>query len=184
MVRLIDFVQRNATFYLILAAVVVINLLVFLGGAYREVRLFRDSETVLQETRNQLRNVKREQEHISEVAGNVNAVRKRIQHFFEDELQPGGDALPELTRRLYDILNSNRMDFQHVTYTRKAELKGRLSRVVIHVPVKASYDDLQKLLTDLEGLPFPTMVDRVSVSSTMGREVNATIDIVSYFREP
>ena len=183
MVRVIDFVQRNSRFYIVLTGVLVANIALFLTGAYREVRLYRDSAQVLRETSARVRKARREREQAAEIAGNVGDVRKRINSFFNEELQPSGAELPDLTRQLYEILATNHMEFQHITYTRKSELNGRLTRVVVHVPVKASYPDLRALLTDLEGLAFPTMVDRISVSSAMGREVNATIDIVSYFRE-
>lgn len=183
MVRIIDFIQRNVRFFILLTAVLLVNIVGFLLGSYREYRLYHDSEQVLAETGTQLRKAEREQDRAAGISDNVRDVRQWMTQFFDADLRPGGEALPDLTRQLYDILTRNRMAFQHVTYSRKAELNGRLVRVVVHVPVKASYDDLRKLLTDLEELPFPTMVDRVSVSSAMGREVNATIDIVSYFRE-
>lgn len=182
--RIIDFVQQNKRVYVIVGALVLLNVVLFFMGAYREISLYRDSADVLRRTGQEVRETRRERDAAREIAGTVRQVQSRIKQFFRDDLRDAGSALPELTRQLYDILTGNRMEFQNVTYSRKDELKGQVNRVTIHVPVTARYADLRKLIAQLEGLPFPVMVDRISVSSAAGLNVNATIDIVTYYREP
>jgi len=182
--RVVDFVQQNRRVYVILGALIVLNVALFFLGAYREISLYRDSADVLRSTETEVREARRDRDTAREIAGTVRQVQSRMKQFFGKDLQDSSSALPELTRRLYDILTANRMEFQNVTYSRKSELKGKVSRVTIHVPVTARYADLRKLIVQLEGLPFPVMVDRISVSSASGLNVNATIDIVTYYREP
>ncbi len=182
--RIVDFIQQNKRVYLILGALVVLNVVLFFLGAYREISLYRDSADVLRRTEKEVRETRRNRDTAREIAGTVRQVQSRMNKFFSEDLKDSGSALPDLTRRLYEILTANRMEFQNVTYSRKSELKGQVNRVTIHVPVTARYADLRQLIAQLEGLPFPVMVDRISVSSASGLNVNATIDIVTYYREP
>ena len=120
---------------------------------------------------------------MEKIASNVVEAQKRIRHFFGRELSRGGNVLIALTGRIYDILITNHMNFQHVSYDRKPQLKSMLNRIVIHVPVKAGYEDFQRLIRDLEQLPFPVFIDRVSISSVTGGEISATVDIVTFYKE-
>lgn len=181
--RMLDFVQRNRSIYMVFAGIVVINVAFFIFAGYRETRLYRDGAEVLKETSQKVREARRSYSGIQGIVENVTRVNRRMKSFFGNELTRGDHVLPELTGRLYEILNANRMSFQHVSYDRKPELKGLVNRIVIHVPVKATYGDFRNLIGDLETLPFPVMIDRISISSVSGGEVAATVDIVTFYRE-
>ncbi len=181
--RILEFIQRNRKFYAVLALIVILNLLFFIFGSSRELALYNDSAQVLQDTAIQVRNARRHYQDAEKITSNVLGAQKRIRRFFSSELTKGGSVLLELTGEIYDILNRNHMDFQHVSYDRKAELKRMVNRIVIHVPVKAGYRDFQKLIQDLEQLPFPVFIDRVSISSVTGGKISATVDIVTFYKE-
>ncbi len=181
--RILDFVQRNRKFYLVLGAVLVLNVLFFFFAGSRELTLYNDSAQVLRETSVRVRDARRNAANAGKIASNVAEAQKRIRRFFDSELSRGGNPLLTLTGRIFDILNTNHMNFQHVSYDRKPELKGMLNRIVIHVPVKAGYGDFQGLIRDLEQIPFPVFIDRVSISSVTGGEISATVDIVTFYGE-
>lgn len=144
--RMVDFIQQNKRVYLILGVLVVLNVALFFLGAYREISLYRDSADVLRRTEKEVRETRRDRDTARDIAGTVRQVQSRLKQFFNKDLKDADSALPDLTRRLYDILTVNRMDFQNVTYSRKSELKGKVNRVTIHVPVTARYADLRRLI--------------------------------------
>ena len=181
--RIFDFVQRNRKVYIVLSVILGLNLLFFVFAGSRELSLYNDSAQVLQETSVQVRNARRHYQDAAKITSNVLNAKKRIRRFFSHELSKGGSVLLTLTGQIYDILNRNHMNFQHVSYDRKPELKGRVNRIVIHVPVKAGYEDFQKLIRNLEQLPFPVFIDRVSISSVTGGQISATVDIVAFYGE-
>ncbi|RLE19405.1 MAG: hypothetical protein DRJ08_04600 [Acidobacteria bacterium] len=181
--RMFDFVQRNRKFYLVLGVLLLLNILFFILSSSRELRLYNDSAEVLRETSVQVRNARRRATGAEKIASNVSEAQKRIHRFFNSELSRGGDPLSTLNGRIYNILISNHMNFQHISYDRKPELKGMVNRIVIHVPVKSGYEDFQKLIRDLEQIPFPVFIDRVSISSVTGGEISATVDIVTFYGE-
>ncbi len=181
--RILDFIQRNRKFYSVLAVVLLLNILFFVFAGSRELNLYNDSAQVLRETSVQVREARRKYRNAEKIASNVQAAQKRIRYFFSSELSRGGDVLLSLTGRIYEILTRNRMNFQHVSYDRKPELKGMVNRIVIHIPVKAGYEDFYTLIRDFEQLPFPVFIDRVSISSVSGGEISATVDIVTFYRE-
>jgi len=181
--RVLDFVQRNRKFYLVLGVVLVLNILFFILAGSRELALYNDSAKVLQDTSVQVRAARRRSSEAEKITSNVMEAQKRIHRFFDSELSRGGDPFVTLTGRIYDILTTNHMNFQHVSYDRKPELKGVLNRIVIHVPVKAGYEDFQRLIRDLEKISFPVFIDGVSISSVTGGEISATVDIVTFYGE-
>lgn len=181
--RVLDFVQRNRKFYLVLGAVLALNILFFLFAGSRELALYNDSAQVLQETSVQVRNARRRSADVRKIASNVVEAKKRIRRFFGSELSRGGNVFSVRTGRIHEILTTNHMNFQHVSYDRKPELKNMLNRIVMHVPVKAGYEDFHRLIRDLEKLPFPVFIDRVSISSVTGGEISATVDIVTFYKE-
>ncbi len=181
--RVLDFVQRNRKFYLILGVVVILNILFFFFATSRELALYNDSAKVLQETSVQVRAARRQSLDADKIKSNVMEAQKRIHQFFTNELNRGGDSVVTLSVRIYDILTSTHMNFQHISMTRKPELKGMLNRIVIHVPVKAGYRDFQSLISELEKIPFPVFIDRVSISSVTGGEISATVDIITFYGE-
>jgi len=182
MIKIIDFIQKNSKIYIIVGILLILNIIGFSMFSLHEYKLYSNTGTALKEANDKLKSAKNDLNTISNTYKIVRSVKKRLTSFKNKDLKKGSSFEKEMTKSLFEALTNNNINFQSLSYGEKQILKGNIKKRPIHIPIKATYTNFRKLLADLEALPFPTMIDKISISSANSGEISATIDIITYYR--
>jgi len=182
MIRLIDFIQKNSKIYIIVAILLLLNILGFSLFSINEYKLHSDSGGALKKASNSLNFAEKNLKKITKKYKTVKNIQKRIKIFKNKDLKNESYFEKEMTKLIFKALNDNNINFGSLSYGEKTILKGNIKKRPAHIPIKSSYVNFRKLLVKLEQLPFPTMIDKITISSVNSDEISATIDIISYYR--
>jgi Tfp pilus assembly protein PilO len=182
MIKLIDFIQKNSKVYIIVGLLLILNIIGFSMFSLHEYKLYSNTGKALKQATDKLKNAKKDLKSVSDTYKTVQSVKKRLLSFKTKDLKKGSFFEKEMTKLLFNALKNNNINFQSLSYGEKEILKGNIKKRPIHIPIKATYTNFRKLLTDLEALPFPAMIDKVAISSANSGEISATIDIITYYR--
>lgn len=183
MIKLIDFIQKNNKVYLLVAILLILNFIGFTLFSYHEFKLNSNTSGAEKEASDKLKNAEQSLNNVTNTYKLVKKIENRIQLFKNTELKNESYFESEMTKQIYDALGNNNINFQSISYGEKELLKGNIKKRPCHIPIKSSYANFRKLLVDLELLPFPTMIDKISISSVNSGEISATIDVVSYYKK-
>ncbi len=178
----IDYLFEHKRFYLVLALVLFINLLFFVFFTMKEYNLYHNTWSQIEGIKSELKKTEREYKKLSKVVSNVMTVKQRIRSIKRNYLKTLDSDFPLLTGKIYNILEKYNIDFQHISYNKKVVRSLGLLRVSIHIPIKTTYYNFRRCLNDLETIPFPVVIERISINSVEANSISATIDLLVYYK--
>ncbi len=180
---IVDHFFENRKFYLTLAIILFMNIVFYLFFTSKEYMLYHNTEGEIEKVERDLKNTEIRYRDLNTILKDVIKVKDTIKHIKNRELKSIEGDFPQLTGKIYDILNRYNIEFKHISYTKKFLRGVNIIKVVIHIPVKTTYYNFRRCLNSLEEIPFPVYIERISVNSAEANSISATIDLVVYYRE-
>lgn len=178
----LDYIVEHKKLFLIMFGLLIANILFFSFFTMKEYNLYHNTEAEIKKVEKELKQTKKRYFQLSSVVKNVKEAKKTIANIKKKKLRILEDDFPRLTGRIYDILKSHDVIFQHISYNKK-KLKGLgIIKIVIHIPMKTTYYNFRRVLNELENIPFPVAVERISVNAVEANSISATVDMVVYYR--
>ena len=178
----IDYFFEHKKFYLTLLFVLLLNLLFFVFFTLKEFNLYHNTWSQIEEVKKELSRTEREYKKFEQVSSNVLTVKKVMKTIRKKYMKDIDSDFPILTGKIYNILEKYNIDFQHISYNKKAIRSLGLLRVNIHIPIKTTYYNFRRCLSDLETMPFPVVIERISINSVEANSISATIDLLVYYK--
>ncbi len=180
--RVIDYFFEHRKFYLILLAILVINIAFFSFFTMKEYNLYHNTENEIENVEKELKEKTMHYKQLNKVTGNVKEVKRTIAFIKKKHMKILEKDFPQLTGKIYRILNGYNISFQHISYNKKELRNLGIIKVTIHLPLKTTYYNFRRCLNDLEAIPFPVVIERISVNSVEANSISATVDLVVYYR--
>ncbi len=180
--RLVDYFFENKKLYLILFGVLVLNLVFFFFLTLNEYNLFHNTEYEIENVQKELRTTVKNYKKLNKVSKNVKQVKQTIVSIKRKHMKVLEEDFPRLTGKIYGILTAYNVTFQHISYNKKNLRNLGIIKVTIHIPLKTTYYNFRRCLNDLESIPFPVVIERISVNSVEANSISATVDLVVYYR--
>ncbi len=180
--RIIDYFFEHRKFYLSLLALLLINVFVFFFLTIEEYNLYHNTATEIESVEKKLRKTIKDYKELNKVTQNVKKVKKTISTIKNRRIKNLESDFPQLTGKIYEILNKYNIRFQHISYNKKNLRTLGITRVTVHIPLKTTYYNFRRCLNDLEAIPFPVVIERISVNSVEANSISATVDLVVYYK--
>ncbi len=181
--RMIDYFFEHKKTFLVMALLLALNIVLLLFFTTREYKLYNNTESEIQNIEKELKKTKRKYKKVAKIVNNVKTVRKQIKTLNFKELKTLEKDFPRLTGKIYDILTKYGINFQHISYSKKLLRGVGVYKVVIHIPLKTTYFNFRRCLNDLEAIPFPVVIDKISVNAVEAASVSASVDLVVYYKK-
>ncbi|BBB32470.1 hypothetical protein TTHT_0914 [Thermotomaculum hydrothermale] len=179
---IVDYFFENRKFYLILLSILALNILFFYFFTFNEYNLFHNTKSEIEAVEKELKTVKKQFSQLNKVTKNVKKVKRTIFTIKKNNMKVLEKDFPELTGKIYQILNTYNINFQHISYNKKELRDLGIIKVTIHIPLKTTYYNFRRCLNDLEAIPFPVIIERISVNSVEANSISATVDLGVYYR--
>ncbi len=180
--RLIDYFFEHKKFYLTLILILIANLFFFSFFTLNEYKLFHNTESEIESVEKELKSTERQYKKLKKVVDNVKKVKKTVSLIKRKHMKVLERDFPQLTGKIYGILSAYNITFQHISYNKKELRNLGVTKVTIHIPLKTTYYNFRRCLNDLEAIPFPVVIERISVNSVEANSISATVDLVVFYK--
>ena len=168
----------------VLAAIVVVNLAVYVGVIRSVVRLSGNRHAILATQQERVTAVRSELDALERTSSKLACVESDVQHVFEVQLSSKMERMTAIQREVRKLARDRGLDPDRITYGATAVKDSGLVRFTIAFPLEGAYDTLQGFIQAVEASPNFLIVQGVSIQEAQGSSLKLQIELVTYFQDP
>ena len=169
---------------LVLAAIVVLDVVAYVGFVRTMVRTSGDSEAILAKEQARVGGIRSEVSGLERVASKLACTRSDVERVFNETLSTKGERMTEVQRELRQLARARKIDPDAISYTANTVKDTGLVRFQISFPLDGAYATLEDFIKSVEASKNFLIVEDITMQASQGASLTLNIQLVTYFQAP